>query len=382
MTATQAGARPAGARRALPPPAGEPSAVRPPGPGRARTAMVLGGLGALALAGLIATVALGSVTIPVREVLAVLTGGEVSREAWSTIVLDVRLPRAVTAALAGAGLGVAGLGLQTLFRNPLAEPFVLGISAGASLGVAAVVLAVGTTGSATLVAGLTALGSMSVAGAAALGAGAVTTLVLAVSRRVSSPATLLIIGLMVGYAVNALVTLLLQAGLGDLSRVRAYIQWGFGSFNGTTWSQLQVLVPLVLAGLAVTWALTKALNALLLGERYAASMGLAVRRARATIIAVAAVLAGVITAFCGPIAFIGIATPHLVRGLLRTSDHRVLVPATAVGGAVVGLAAGLVATLPGTEQTLPLNAVTGLLGAPVVIAVLLRLRRSGQAVSA
>ncbi len=382
MTLADAGLRPRGARRSLPPPASEPPAERARAPGHARVVVALIGLGALIAVAALASLALGSVRIPLAEVAAVLTGGEASREAWSTIVMDVRLPRTITAALAGAGLGVAGLGLQTLFRNPLAEPFVLGISAGASLGVAVVVLAVGTVGSTTLVAGLSALGSMGVASAAALGAGLVTALVLAVSRRVSSPATLLIIGLMVGYAVNALVTLLLQAGLGELSRVRAYIQWGFGSFDGTTWSQLQVLVPLVLVGLAVTWALTKALNALLLGDRYAASMGLAVRRTRTAIIGTSAVLAGAITAFCGPIAFIGIATPHLARGLLRTSDHRVLVPATALGGAVVGLGAGLVAGLPGSEQTLPLNAVTSLLGAPIVIMVLLRLRRSGQAVAA
>jgi iron complex transport system permease protein len=298
-----------------------------------------------------------------------------------TIVTDVRLPRATTALLAGAAVGVGGLQMQTLFRNPLADPFILGISAGASLGVAFVVLLVGTAGT-SLVAGLGPLGNVGVAGAAAVGAGVTIAAVLLVSRRVTSPATVLIIGLMAGYATSAVVSVLIHTGIGRLERIRAYIAWGFGSFAGTTWSELAVLAPCVAAGLVLAGAMTKQLNAMLLGDRYAASMGLRVRRARLLVIAGASLLAGATTAFCGPIAFVGVAAPHMARGLLRTSDHRVLVGASGLAGAVVALVAGLVAQVPGSDATLPLNAVTSLIGAPVVVAILLRMRRAGQGVTA
>ena len=332
------------------------------------------------LAGLfILTVGAGSVAIPAREVVAVLLGQGASDPAWETIVRQVRLPRAVTAVLAGAGLGVGGLQMQTLFRNPLADPFILGISSGASLGVALVVLAVGTAGT-SLVDGLGVLGNAGVAGAAAAGAAAVTVVVLAVSRRVASAATVLIIGLMAGYATSAVVSLLLYSGLGRVERIRAYISWGFGSFSGTTWSELRVLVAATVIGLLLAAVTTKPMNALLLGDRYASSMGLHVRRTRLVIVLGASLLAGAITAFCGPIAFIGVAVPHITRGVLRTSDHRVLVPGVVLVGAIVALLAGLIAQLPGYDATLPLNAVTSLVGAPVVVVVLLRLRRSATAV--
>jgi iron complex transport system permease protein len=341
--------------------------------------LVLGGLVALLGGLVVATIAVGSVAIPVREVVAVLLGHEPAHAPWAAIVTEVRLPRALTALLAGAALGVSGLQMQTLFRNPLADPFILGITAGASLGVALVVLLAGTAGAA-LVAGLGIVGNLGVAGAAALGAAAVTVLVVAVSRRVESPATVLIIGLMIGYATTAIVSVLIYSGFGQLERIRAYVAWGFGSFGGTTWSELAVLAPAVAAGLLLAAATTKQLNALLLGDRYAQSLGLGVRRARLATILGASLLAGGVTAFCGPIAFIGVAVPHLTRGLLRTSDHRLLVPAVVLVGAAVALAAGLVAQLPGSDRTLPLNAVTSLVGAPVVVGILLRLRRQAQAV--
>ncbi|MEX2620612.1 MAG: iron ABC transporter permease [Egibacteraceae bacterium] len=325
------------------------------------------------------TIAAGSVTIPLDDVVRVLLGGEAPQPAWATIIVDIRLPRAITALVAGAALGVGGLLMQTLFRNPLADPFILGISAGASLGVALVVLVVGTAGT-TLVGGLGVLGNLGVAGAAATGAAVVTVAVLLVSRRMTSPATVLIVGLMFGYATAAVVSVLIHSGFGRFERVRAYIAWGFGSFGGTTWSQLQILVPCVLVGLVATVLLTKQLNALLLGDRYAASMGLHVGRTRVVVVLAASVLAGVVTAFCGPIAFVGVAVPHMARGLLRSSDHRLLVPAVVVVGGIVALAAGLVAQLPGLDATLPLNAVTSLIGAPVVVALLLRLRHASQAI--
>lgn len=336
-------------------------------------------LGALLTSLFVLTLAIGSVPIPPAEVVAVLLGGTSTDETWITIVRQVRLPRAVTALLAGAGLGVGGLQMQTLFRNPLADPFILGISSGASLGVAIVVLAVGTAGT-SLVDGLGVLGNAGVAGAAAAGAAGVTVIVLAVSRRVASPATVLIIGLMAGYATSAVVSVLLYSGLGRVERIRAYISWGFGSFAGTTWSELRVMALAALLGLAIAAATTKPMNALLLGDRYAASMGLHVTRTRLLIVVGASVLAGTITAFCGPIAFIGVAAPHMTRGILRTSDHRLLVPGVVLLGGAVALLAGLVAQLPGTDATLPLNAVTSLIGAPVVVLILLRLRRSARAV--
>ncbi len=341
--------------------------------------LIVAGLLAALVALFLLTIAAGSVTIPVDDVVRVLLGGEPARAAWTTIVIDIRLPRAITAALAGAALGLGGLLMQTLFRNPLADPFILGVSAGASLGVALVVLVAGTAGT-TLVGGLGLLGNLGVAGAAATGAGVVTAAVLVVSRRMISPATVLIVGLMVGYATAAVVSVLIHSGFGRFERVRAYISWGFGSFGGTTWGELQILIPSVLVGAGIAVVLTKQLNALLLGDRYAASMGLHVARTRVVVVLAASLLAGVVTAFCGPIAFVGVAVPHLARGLLRTSDHRLLVPAVVVVGGIVALAAGLVAQLPGLDATLPLNAVTSLIGAPVVVILLVRLRHASQAV--
>lgn len=341
--------------------------------------LVVGALLVVLVALFLVTIAAGSVSIPLDEVVRVLAGGEPAQPPWATIVTDIRLPRAITALVAGAALGIGGLLMQTLFRNPLADPFILGISAGASLGVALVVLVAGTAGT-TLVGGLGLLGNVGVAGAAAAGASVVTVAVLLVSRRMTSPATVLIVGLMFGYATAAVVSVLIHSGFGRFERVRAYIAWGFGSFGGTTWSQLQILVPCVLVGLLVAVLLTKQLNALLLGDRYAASMGLHVARTRVLVVVAASLLAGVVTAFCGPIAFVGVAVPHLARGLLRTSDHRLLVPTVVLVGGIVALAAGLVAQLPGRDATLPLNAVTSLIGAPVVVALLLRLRHASQAV--
>jgi iron complex transport system permease protein len=302
-------------------------------------------------------------------VLTILVGGEPLRATWVTIINDFRLPKALTATLAGAALGVSGLQMQTLFRNPLADPFVLGVSSGASLGVALVVLSVGAANTALLaVAGL--LGNLSLVVAACLGAGAVLMLVLALAQRVQSSVTLLILGLMIGYLTSAIVSLLLYFSIAE--RIQAYIAWSFGSFGGVTWSQMRVLAPVVLGGLLLAFILTKALNALLLGEAYARSMGLNIRRARMAIVADSAILAGAVTAFCGPIAFLGIAVPHLCRALLRSADHRVLVPACALLGATVALLADLVAQAPGASVVLPLNAITALIGAPVVVWIILR----------
>ena len=341
----------------------------------------LAGLALLALAAFMLSLAVGSVRIPLDEIVAVLLGGDASKPAWATIVLKFRLPKALTAMLAGAALSVSGLQMQTLFRNPLAGPFVLGISSGASLGVALAVLlagvAVGLGGSTTLLAGISLAGDTSLALSAIVGSGLVLLLVMSVARRVQSGMTLLILGLMFGYTTSALVSVLIYFSV--VERIQAYISWTFGSFGGVTWRQLQVMAPAILLGLAGGHLLMKPLNALLLGETYALSLGLNVRRVRLGIIGSSAILAGVVTAFCGPIGFLGIAVPHLCRSLLHTSDHRLLLPAVTFMGATLALGADIVAGLPGSQLTLPLNAVTALLGAPVVIWVILRQRNLRQA---
>ncbi len=313
----------------------------------------------------------GSVSIPIRDIAGILFGYPSANPAWDQIVVNLRVPRALTAILAGAALSLSGLQMQTMFRNPLAGPFVLGISSGASLGVALVVLAAGA-GASTLIAGLDTFGNFGLAFAASTGAGTVLGLVLGVSRRVENNMTLLILGLMFGYVSGAMVSVLIYFSASNVAQ--AYLIWTFGSFAGVTWSQLTVYGPLAVVGLLVGLFSSKALNALLLGETYAASLGLTVWRARFWILSSASMLAGVTTAFCGPIAFLGIAVPHLSRSILNTSDHRVLIPAACLMGAIVALISDLVARVPGSHITLPLNAVTALIGAPVVVWIVLRRR--------
>ncbi len=320
------------------------------------------------------TLILGSVNIPLAEVVRILLGHETAHASWRTIVLEMRLPRVMTALLAGAALGVSGLQMQTLFRNPLADPFVLGVSSGASLGVALVVLGFGS--GTVLLAGVSSLSDWTLVAAASTGAGVVFAAVLMVARRVRGVMTLLILGLMFGYLTGSMVSLLMHFSLTE--RLRAYISWVNGSFSGVTVSQLTILVPVVATGLALALHSVKALNALLLGETYARSMGLDIRRARLSILSSAALLTGAVTAFCGPIGFVGLAVPHVCRGLLRTSDHRVLLPAVMLVGGAAALAAGLIAQVPGHDVVLPLNAVTALFGAPFVILVLMRHAKAAQ----
>lgn len=313
----------------------------------------------------------GSVNIPFEQVMTVLLGGEAERRSWNAIVLNFRLPKTLTAMLAGAALGASGLMMQTFFRNPLAGPFVLGISSGASLGVALVVLSAGTVGGA-LLAGFGLSGDLLLAVAAALGAGATMGIVLLAAHRIRSSMTLLIIGLMMGYLVSAVVSLLLYFSIPE--RIQAYISWTFGSFGGVTWDQIPILAGGVTLGLMLALAAGKSLNALLLGEGYAQSLGLNLRRTRLIIVTATALLAGTVTAFCGPIGFIGIAVPHLCRSLFNTSDHRILMPGTILMGAIVAVSAAIFAEMPNNTLVLPLNAVTAFIGAPVVMLVILRQR--------
>jgi iron complex transport system permease protein len=303
----------------------------------------------------------GTVPLPIADVWKAITGVDTGTTAL--IVRQVRLPEVITAATAGAGLAASGLIMQTLFRNPLAGPSVLGISSGASLGVALVMLAQPLWTLLPIPHDLLAV-------VASL-AGAITVLLLIVlaDRRVGDGVTLLIIGLMVGYLCSAVISVLQSASVAQA--LKSYVLWNMGSFAGVTLDRAWWLVVPVLLGLVIAIALIKPLNALLLGDDYARSMGTNVRSIRRTAIWTTGLLAGAITAFCGPIAFIGLATPHVARAFVRTSDHRVLMPASLLLGCALALGCDLIVRASGTEAPLPLNAITSMLGAPVVLWVLL-----------
>ena len=314
-------------------------------------------------------IAFGSVQIPIKEVITILLGGESSQPTWTNIILKFRLPKALTATCSGAALGVSGLQMQTLFRNPLAGPFILGISSGASLGVALVLLTVSATGGGLLFKNSGILGDLSLVIAASFGAAVVLGMVLIVSQRVSDTMTLLILGLLFGYATSAIVNILLN--FSDRTQIQSYLIWTFGSFSGVTWRQLTILIPIIIFGLLIALLLSKPLNVLILGDTHALTLGLTVQQARFWIITSASILAGAITAFCGPVAFLGVAVPHLCRSLLNTLDHRVLVPAVTIMGAILALIADLLTQFPGSQTVLPLNSVTALIGTPVVTWVIL-----------
>jgi iron complex transport system permease protein len=311
---------------------------------------------------LMTSVGIGSVYIPFSELVQILAGDTLQEEVRHTIIWEFRIPRALTSVIAGSGLALSGLLMQTLFRNPLAGPFVLGISSGASLGVALVLLA--GIGSYVF------LASWGIAIAASVGAGVVMLLTLALAIRVRDVMSLLIVGLMVGSLTSALVGIMEFFSTGE--EIQTFLLWTFGSLGGLSWSEFQIMSLLVLAGIIGSFLIIKPLNALLLSENYALSLGINLARTRIAVIACTSIMAGAVTAFCGPIAFVGLAVPHFSRLLFKTSDHRVLLPATLVSGAVIMLACDLVARLPGSDFVLPINAVTSLIGAPVVIWLVLR----------
>lgn len=324
--------------------------------------VLFGGLILLWFGLFLLSLSLGSAAIPLDQVFRIITHQDVQNAVWVQIIWQLRLPRAIAATFAGAALSISGLQMQTLFNNPLAGPFVLGINSGASLGVALVILGTGFWGGV--------LGNFSIAVAASTGAIAVLSLVLAISRRVPHNATLLILGLMIGYVSNSLVTLLLHFSPSEAMRL--YLSWTFGSFAQIQREQLPIFITLITVGGALAYLCAKPLNALLLGKQYAQSVGLDLKKIRRLLIISTALLAGTVTAFCGPISFIGIAVPHLCRGLLKTVNHRLLLPAVALLGSSLALLADIIAQLPGSQLTLPLNTVTALFGAPIVIIVILR----------
>ena len=319
---------------------------------RSRSVLLFTALAALTLFLFLLDLAVGAVAVPLGDVWAALTGGDCPR-ATAKIILNIRLIKAVVALLAGAALSVSGLQMQTLFRNPLAGPYVLGISSGASLGVALVVLAgVGS--------------SIGIAGAAWLGAAIVLVVIAAVGHRIKDIMVILILGMMFSSGIGAIVQIL-QYVANDES-LKMFVVWTMGSLGDVTFNQLAVLIPSIATGLLLAVGTIKPLNLLLFGEEYAVTMGLNVRRSRGLLFLSTTLLAGTVTAFCGPIGFIGLAMPHVTRMLFRNSDHRVLVPGTVLSGASVLLLCDLVSKL----FTLPINAITALLGIPIVVWVVLR----------
>ena len=319
-------------------------------------------LSALCVLLFVVDIAVGSVAIPFAEVLQSLCGG--GSDEIRSIVIDIRLVRAVVALLAGVALSVSGLQMQVLFRNPLAGPYVLGVSAGASLGVALFVLGAPLLG----VALSPALQSIGTAGAAWIGSAVVLVAVVALSRRIKDIMVMLILGIMLSSGVGALVEIMQY--LSSEASLKSYIVWTMGSLGDVTSTQLAMLAPVVVVGLAMAVATIKPMNMLLAGERYAASMGLNIKRTRALVLTATTLLAGTITAFCGPIGFVGIAVPHIARILFRSADHRVLLPATILSGVVMMLVGDIVAKC----FALPINTVTALMGIPIVIYIVTRNR--------
>lgn len=311
----------------------------------------------------------GSVSIPIDDILKVLAGEEASRSAWTSIVLNTRLPQTITAVLAGAGLAVGGLQMQTLFRNPLAGPSILGISSGAGLGVAIVVLLAGNILGVS-VSGFGLLGHMTVVGAAFIGAFLILLLIVFFARALHDNTILLIIGIMVGYIASAIIGIL--KFYSPKEDVHAYVIWGLGSFSNVTWEHHWVLIPVVLMGLFFSLLLIKPLNVLVLGESYAGNLGINISKIRMYLLFCTGLLTAVITAFCGPIAFLGLAVPHLTKGIFRTNDQKILMPAVILAGSALALFSNFIARMPGFDGALPINVVTGLIGAPIVISVIIK----------
>ena len=315
---------------------------------------------------------IGSVEIPVMDICRILMGDE-SNEIWTNIIWKSRLPQILTAIVAGAGLAVSGLQMQTVFRNPLAGPSVLGISNGSALGVAFVVLLSGRIGGVTL-SSLGYFGEAAMSVAAIIGALAVMSLILWVAQKVKGNVTLLIIGVMIGYLANAIIGVL--KFLAPDEDVKSFVVWGLGSFSRVSGDEMILFVILMCILLPLSYLLVKPMNLMLLGDCYAANLGLNIRQARMMIIISSGTLVAIVTAYCGPIMFIGLAVPHLAKALFRSSDHLILMPLTALCGALLALVCNFIARMPGFEGALPVNSVTALVGAPVIAAVIFGRRKN------
>jgi len=332
---------------------------------QSRSIFIIYFLGLLLIALFLLDLRMGSLSITLREILGFLTGRDSLSEQQELILTRFRLPRVATALMAGAALPVCGLQMQTLFRNPLAGPYVLGISSGASFGAALVVLGAGATGI---------VATWSLAIAAWIGAGSVMLLLLFVSLRIKDVMTILILGIMFSSGLAAIISIMQY--FSQAAALKSFVIWSMGSLGNVTGSQLSIMAWAILPLLLLSLASSKVLNGLMLGEEYALTMGIRIQRTRLIIFTTTSILAGTITAFCGPIGFIGIAVPHMARFLLNRSDHRILLPASMLTGMVVMLFSDIVSRFPGTEQILPINAVTSLIGIPVVIWLVIMNRKS------
>ncbi len=330
-------------------------------------------LAVLGVVAIMASLSWSSVSIPVDQVVTILLGREAQKSTWETIVMDIRLPRVLTAMLVGTALGLAGLQMQTVFRNPLASPFTLGVSSGASLGVALVILVSPTSLEVFSGVGSSLFANLGTVTGAALGAAATLSIMLMVASRVGDMVVVLLLGVVMASLIGAIVTILIF--FANEQQTREFVEWGLGSFNRVRWGEMPFLSSSI--GVAVIMAVLtiKPLNALLLGDNYARSMGLNVTWARVIIMGSASLMAGAVVAYAGPIGFLGIAIPHIARGIFGTSDHRILVPGSILVGIAVALACGILAELPSSSLNLPINAATALFGGPVAMWVLLKARR-------
>lgn len=318
----------------------------------------------------IANISLGSVFIPWLDTLSSLVGGTVEKESWRDIIVDYRLPKAITAIIVGSGLGISGLLMQTLFRNPLAGPYVLGLSSGASLGVAILILGIHFSGAITI---SFLVSKWSIIIASSLGSTIVLLAVISISNHVRDTMAILIIGLMFSSITGGIVSVLSYFAPAD--QLQQYTFWELGSLGNLSWNDVLIFFTVSSIGMLLAFAAIKPLNTLLLGENYARSLGLNIRNSRLLIIIATSLLAGSATAFAGPIAFVGLAVPHLTRQLFHTSNHKTLIPAVILLGSITMLVCDGIAQLPTSEYALPINAITSLIGAPVVIWLLVRKRK-------
>lgn len=312
------------------------------------------------------SLAYGAVSIPIGQVIDILLGREAEKASWQHIIWNARFPQAVTALLAGASLATSGLLLQTLFRNPLAGPSILGVSDGANLGVAIVMLFLGN--SMRQLTGWTVSGYMTIILAAFIGASVILGIIIYFSSKVRNNVMLLIIGIMIGYVASSVISILNYYAAAD--KVHTFVMWGLGNFSGVSVDQLPYFTCFSLTGLFFAIILIKPLNALLLGELYAANLGVKIKQTRTLILICTGILTAITTAFCGPISFIGLAVPHIARLMLGSSNHKMLVPVTMLCGSCIALLCNMLMVVPGTNMILPLNAVTPILGAPVIIYVI------------
>lgn len=316
---------------------------------------------------------LGTISIPLRSIWNIIWSMGDEPVIWQNIVWKSRFPQTITALFAGAGLAISGLQMQTVFKNPLAGPSELGISSGASLGVALMILLSGSLGGVAL-SKVGFFGEVAISFVAIVGAFAVMAIIIAVSQRIRGNVILLIIGVMIGYIANAIIGVL--KFFSNDEDVRAYVIWGLGSFSKVSGDQVYTFASIMLVLIPLSFLLIKTLNLMLLGESYARNLGLNIKRSRLFVITCSCVLTAIITAYCGPIVFLGLAVPHLCRTIFHTSDHRILMPAVTLTGASLSLFCNLIARMPGMEGALPINSVTALIGAPIVIWVLFGKRKN------